>query len=124
MPSLPGARETALACLLALSLGACVPTTAATNQSATRAAEFASLVSRSTTCRAGYPQANTLEEFLAAERARGATAEQLASARSAYVGISEADTINQRVRPQPCTADERAQLKAKMAKVRAGDFDF
>lgn len=123
MPSLPGARIPALACLLALPLGACVPT-AATNPSVMRAAEFASLVSRSTTCRAGYPQANTLDQFLAAERGRGATAEQLASARTTYVSVSEADTINQGVKPQPCTADERAQLKAKMAKVSAGDFDF
>lgn len=123
MPSLPGARKAALACLLALPLGACV-STASTNPSATRAAEFASLVSRSTTCRAASPNANTLEQFLAAERARGATAEQLASARSTYVSVSEADTINQGVKPQPCSADERAELKAKMAKVHAGDFEF
>lgn len=123
MPSLLGARTAALACLFALPLGACV-STASTNPSATRAAEFASLVSRSTTCRAGYPSANTLEQFLAAEHARGATAGQLASARSTYVSVSEADTINQGVRPEPCTADERATLKAKMAKVHAGDFDL
>jgi len=123
MPCLPrGARSAALACLLALPLGACVST--ASNPSAIRAAEFANLVSRSTACRAGYPRANTLEQFLAAERARGATPEQLASARSAYVGVSEADTINQGVKPQPCTADERAELKAKMARVRAGEFSF
>lgn len=122
MPSLPGARSAALACLLALPLGACVST--ASNPSATRAAEFASLVSRSTACRAGNPRASTLEQFLAAERARGATSEQLASARSTYITVSEADTINQGVKPQGCTAEEREALKAKMMRVRAGDFDF
>lgn len=122
MPSLPGARLAALACLLALPLSACVST--ASNTSATRAAEFASLVSRSTTCRAGYPTANTLEQFLAAERARGASPEQLASARSTYLTVSEADTINQGVKPQACTAEERTALKTKMARVRAGEFDF
>jgi hypothetical protein len=122
MPCLSGARTAALACLLALPLGACVST--ASNPSATRAAEFANLVSRSTACRAGNPRADTLEQFLAAERARGATAEQLASARSTYITVSEADTINQGVKPQACTADERVALKAKMTLVRAGEFDF
>lgn len=123
MPCLPGARPAALACLLALPLGACVSTTAS-NPSAIRAAEFANLVSRSTVCRAGNPRANTLEQFLAAERERGATAGQLSSARSTYITVSEADTINQGVKPQPCTADERAELKAKMVRVRAGEFSF
>ncbi|RDJ21515.1 hypothetical protein DWF00_22970 [Bosea caraganae] len=121
MPCLFGARTAALACLLALPLGACV---SSSNPSAGRAAEFANLVSRSTACRAGNPRANTLEQFLATERTRGATAEQLASARSTYITVSEADTINQGVKPQACTADERVELKARMAKVRAGNFDF
>lgn len=122
MPSLSGARPAALACLLALPLGACVST--ASNPSAIRAAEFASLVSRSIVCRAGNPRANTFEGFLAAERARGATPEQLAGARSTYLTVSEADTINQGIKPQACTSEEREAVKARMAKVSAGSFDF
>jgi hypothetical protein len=122
MPCLSGVRTAALACLLALPLGACVSTSS--NSSASRAAEFANLVSRSIVCRAGNPRANTFEGFLAAEKARGATPEQLAGARSTYVTVSEADTINQDVKPQACTPDERETVKARMSKVRAGDFEF
>lgn len=120
MPGLSVLRTLALACVAAIPLGACV--SAAANPSAERASELATLVSRSVACRAGAPRATTLERFIAAERARGATAEQLASARATYVTISEAETINQSVRPQPCDPDERAAIKAKMAPIRAGDF--
>lgn len=120
MRSLSFARPFALACLVALPLGACVSGYA--NQSAGRASELATLVSRSVACRAGAPCANKLERFIASEQARGATPEQLASARSTYVTVSEAETINQSVRPQACTAEERAAVKEKMARVRAGDF--
>lgn len=120
MSSLSVARPFALACLVALPLGACVSGPA--NPSAGRASELATLVSRSVACRTGMPRANTLERFIAAEKVRGATPEQLASARSTYVTVSEAETINQGVRPQACTAEERAAVKEKMARVRAGDF--
>lgn len=111
----------AAACLIALPLGACVSQHA--NPSSGRAAELASLVSRSVACRAGAPRANTLDRFLAAEKARGATDEQLASARSTYITVSEAETINQDIRPQACSADERAGVREKMSRVRAGQFD-
>ncbi len=122
MPGLSGARLAALACLLALPMSACV--SSASNTSAARAAEFANLVSRSTACRASYARANTLEQFLAAEKARGASDEQLAGARATYLTVSEADMINQSVKPRACSAEERAALQAKMARVRAGDFSF
>ncbi len=115
------ARPLALACLVALPLGACVSGPA--NPSASRASELASLVSRSVACRAGAPRANTLERFIAAEKARGATPEQLASARSTYVTVSEAETINQGIKPQACAPEERAAVKERMTRVRAGDFD-
>jgi hypothetical protein len=111
----------AAACLIALPLGACVSQHA--NPSAGRAAELASLVSRSVACRAGAPRANTLDRFLAAEKARGATAEQIASARSTYITVSEAETINQDIRPQACDAEERANVREKMSTIRAGKFD-
>lgn len=115
------ARPLALACLVALPLGACVSGPA--NPTASRASELASLVSRSVACRAGAPRANTLERFIAAEKARGATPEQLASARSTYVTVSEAETINQGIKPQACAPEERAAIKERMTRVRAGDFD-
>jgi hypothetical protein len=80
-------------------------------------------VSRATACKAGSPQRTTLDRFLAAEKARGADDQQIAAARSAYVGVSEAEMVNQGVRPQPCTAEERAELKARMGRIRAGEFD-
>lgn len=120
MPAPTGARLPALACLLALPLTACV--TAAPHTSPGRAAELANLVSRSIACRAGAPRSSTLDRFLDAERARGATPEQIAGARSTYVTVSEAATINQGVRPESCPAEERGSLKPRMARVRAGDF--
>lgn len=120
LPIVAPARALALACLLALPLAACNTTG---NPSAGRASALADLVSRSVACRAGAPRANTLERFIAAERERGATDEQLAGARSTYVTVSEAQTINQGVRPQACTVEERAELREKMARVRAGTFD-
>lgn len=114
------ARPLALVCLVALPLGACVSGPA--NPSASRASELASLVSRSVACRAGAPRASTLQRFIASEEARGATPEQLASARSTYVTVSEAETINQGIRPQACPPEERAAVREKMTRVRAGDF--
>lgn len=114
------ARLAALA-LLASALSACVSTSS--NPSATRASALAGIVSRASACNAGYARRNTLDLFLKSERERGASAEQLASARSAYVAISEAQTINQSVRPEPCTAQERATLRGQMNTVRAGRFE-
>jgi hypothetical protein len=113
-------RALALACLLALPLGACV---GASNPSAQRATELASLVSRSIACKAGAPKRDTLTLFLKAEEERGATAEQIASARSTYITVSEAQTINQGIRPERCSADERSAVGEKMSAVRAGRFD-
>ena len=114
------ARALALVCLAALPLSACV--TGPANPSASRASELASLVSRSVACRAGAPSRSTLDGFIAAEKARGATPEQLASARSTYVTVSEAETINQGVKPRACDAEERAEVREKMTRIRAGDF--
>jgi hypothetical protein len=111
----------ALACLVALPLGACVAQHA--NPSAGRASELASLVSRSVACRAGNPRASTLERFIAAERARGATPAELAGARSTYVTVSEAETINGDIQPKACEPEERAAVREKMARIRAGQFD-
>ena len=113
-------RALALVCLAALPLSACVSGPA--NPSAARASELASLVSRSVACRAGAPSRSTLDGFIAAEKARGATPEQLASARSTYVTVSEAETINQSVKPRACDAGERAEVREKMTRIRAGDF--
>ncbi|UZF94312.1 hypothetical protein [Bosea sp. NBC_00550] len=121
MASLPTGRALPLACLLALSLGACVAGHADT--SAGRASALATTVSRASACRAGTPQRATLDRFLSAEKARGASDEQLAAARSAYISVSEAETINQGIRPEPCTAEERAELKERMGRIRAGNFD-
>ncbi len=115
------ARPLALACLVALPLGACVSPHA--NPSAGRASELASLVSRSVACRAGYPRASTLERFIASEQARGATPDQLAGARSTYVTVSEAETVNQDIQPKACAPEERAAVREKMARIRAGQFD-
>ena len=120
MPRLHAARLLAPALILSPLLSACVAGPA--NPSAARSAELANLVSRSVACRAGNPRGNTLERFLASEAAQGATPEQIASARSTYLTVSEAKAVNQGVRPEPCTAEERAELKARMAPVRAGDF--
>ncbi|KRE13906.1 hypothetical protein ASE63_18035 [Bosea sp. Root381] len=120
MPGLPVLRALALVSAVAVPLGACVSGPA--NPSAGRASELANLVSRSVACRAGAPRASTLERFIASERARGATPEQLASARATYVTISEAETINHGIKPQACDPEERATIKAKMVPIRAGDF--
>lgn len=120
MACLPAGRALSLACLLVSPLGACV---AGHDTSVGRASALATTVSRASTCKAGTPQRTTLDRFLAAEKARGASDEQIGAARSAYVGVSEAETINQGVRPQPCTAEERAQLKERMDRIRAGNFD-
>jgi hypothetical protein len=113
-------RVLPLACLLAPLFGACV---ASGDSSAGRAGALATTVSRASACKAGSPQRTTLDRFLAAEKARGADAQQIAAARAAYVGVSEAETINQAVKPRPCTAQERAELKQRMSRIRAGDFD-
>ena len=120
MTALSVARPFALACLVALPLGACVSGPA--NPSAGRASELASLVSRSVACRAGSPRASTLERFIASEKARGATPEQLASARSTYVTVSEGEMVNQGIAPEACAPEERAAVREKMTRVRAGDF--
>ncbi|WID96599.1 hypothetical protein QO058_28470 [Bosea vestrisii] len=121
MAYLPAGRALMLACFVALPLGACVASHA--DSTAGRASALATTVSRAIACRAGSPQRTTLDRFIAAEKARGANDEQLAAARSAYVTVSEAEMINQDVRPQPCTAEERATLRGKMNDVRAGRFE-
>ncbi|RYE35061.1 MAG: hypothetical protein EOP23_02580 [Hyphomicrobiales bacterium] len=120
MASLSIARALSLVCLMAPLLGACV----AHGESSTgRASLLATTVSRAITCRAGSPQRTTLDRFLAAEKARGADDQQIAAARAAYVGVSEAEIVNQGVRPQACTAQERAELRERMSRIRAGNFD-
>lgn len=120
MPPAFAARLAALA-ILAPALSACVSTPS--NPSSARASVLAGIVSRAGACHAGYPRASTLERFLESERERGATPEQVASARSTYITVSEAQTINQDVRPEPCTAEERATLRGQMNTVRAGRFE-
>lgn len=120
MPPAFAARLAALA-FLAPALSACVSTPS--NPSSARASVLAGIVSRAGACHAGYPRASTLERFLESERERGATPEQVASARSTYITVSEAQTINQGVRPEPCTAEERATLRGQMNTVRAGRFE-
>lgn len=121
MPSLPAVRLMAPALALLPVLSACVSTPS--NPSAARATVLAGIVSRASACNAGYARRETLDRFLQAERARGATPEQIAGARSTYVTISEAQTINQGVRPEPCTAEERATLRGQMNTVRANRFE-
>jgi hypothetical protein len=121
MAFLPAGRALLLACFVALPLGACVAGHADT--AAGRASLLATTVSRAVACKAGSPQRTTLDRFIAAEKARGTSDDQLAAARSAYVSVSEAETINQDVRPQPCTVEERATLRGKMKDVRAGRFE-
>lgn len=112
------------ACLLALAaalpLAGCV---ASGNPSAARASLLANTVSRAVACRAGTPRADTLTRFLAAERARGASPEQVRGAREAYVAVSEADAVNHSVRPQACRPQEVRELRAAMSRIRAGRFD-
>ncbi len=120
MASLRIGRALPLACVLALSLGACV---GAGESSSGRASTLATTVSRAIACKAGSPQRATLDRFLAAEKARGADEQQIAAARAAYVGVSEAEMVNQGVRPQACTAGERAELRERMGRIRAGNFD-
>lgn len=121
MPSLPAGRALVLACFVMLPIAARAAHHA--DSSAGRASELATTISRASVCRAGTPQRATLDRFLAAEKARGASDEQIAAARAAYIGVSEAEMVNQDVRPQPCTAEERAELKERMARIRAGNFD-
>jgi hypothetical protein len=120
MASLSIGRALSLACLLMPLLGACV---AHGESSSGRASALATTVSRAIACKAGSPQRSTLDRFLAAEKARGADDQQIAAARSAYIGVSEAEAINQGVRPQACTAEKRAELKQRMGRIRAGDFE-
>jgi hypothetical protein len=118
MPPRPIGRLLPLALLTPL-LGACV----SGDSSAGRASALATTVSRASACKAGAPQRTTLDRFLAAETARGADAQQIAAARAAYIGVSEAEMVNQGVKPRACTADERAELKQRMGRIRAGDFE-
>jgi hypothetical protein len=115
------ARPLAAACLLALPLSACV--SGPSNPSASRASELANVVSRASACRAGSPRRDTLDRFLAAETQAGATPEHIASARSTYITVSEAQTINQGIRPEACDREERAALRERMTGIRAGRFD-
>lgn len=121
MNALAAVRLLAPALALLPVLSACVSTSS--NPSATRASVLAGIVSRASACNAGSPRASTLERFLQSERERGATPEQIAGARSAYIAVSEAQTINQGVRPEPCTAEERATLRGQMNTVRANRFE-
>ncbi|QEL26303.1 hypothetical protein FQV39_29635 [Bosea sp. F3-2] len=121
MPSLLTGRLLPAACLLALSAGASLA--GHPDSSAGRASELAVTVSRAIACRAGSPQRTTLDRFLDAEKTRGASDDELAAARSAYITVSEAETVNQSVQPQGCTAEERTELKLRMARIRAGDFE-
>ncbi|WP_186417443.1 hypothetical protein [Bosea sp. CS1GBMeth4] len=121
--TLPVAARRAVLALLAPALSACVANTPQSTSSVAHASLLAGIVSRAAVCKAGYARTGTLDSFLQAERERGATQEQLAAARSAYVSISEAETINQGVRPEPCTAEERTKLRGQMSSVRAGRFD-
>lgn len=114
-------RPLAAACLLGLPLAACVSGPA--NPSAARASELANTVSRALACRAGSPRRDTLDRFLATEAQRGASPEHIAIARSTYITVSEAQTINQGIRPEACGREERAALRERMNGIRAGRFD-
>ncbi|MBX9907781.1 MAG: hypothetical protein K2Z25_03625 [Beijerinckiaceae bacterium] len=114
-------RPLAVACLLGLPLAACV--SGPSNPSASRASELANTVSRALACRAGSPRRDTLDRFLASESQRGATPEHIASARSTYITVSEAQTINQGIRPEACDREERAALRERMNGIRAGRFE-
>lgn len=103
-----------------LALGGCVA--ASGDSTSGRAAALAGTISRASICGAGSPRASTLERFLAAERAAGAGEDQIAAARSAYVSVSEAQMVNLTVRPEPCTREERADLRQRMQRIRSGDF--
>lgn len=113
-------KAAAAAMLCSGMLSACV---GPANPSAARAAEFANIVSRASTCRAATPTRALLDQFLKAERARGADEAQIASARATYISVSEARTVNEAVKPEPCAADERASLKTRMADFKSGKFD-
>ncbi len=114
-------RPLAVACLLGLPLAACVSGPA--NPSAARAAELATVISRAGACDAGAPGRRTLDQFLASEQARGVDPAQIAGARSTYLTVSEAATLNAIAQPKACTPQERAELRARMARIRAGAFD-
>ena len=75
MTPLATRRLLAPALLLLPVLSACVATPA--NPSAARASVLAGIVSRASACNAGYARRDTLDRFLQAERARGATPEQI-----------------------------------------------
>ncbi|MGL5362165.1 MAG: hypothetical protein ACRDBH_04750 [Bosea sp. (in: a-proteobacteria)] len=109
------------ALVLALSpLGACM---GPANPTAARAAELANVVSRASSCRAATPKAGLLDSFFKTERAKGATDAQIASARSTYITVSEGATVNQRIKPVPCTPDERVTLKGRMTAFGKGTFE-
>lgn len=107
----------ALACAL---LSGCV---GPANPSAARAAEFANVVSRASACRAATPTRTMLDQFLKAEQAKGVDDAQIASARATYISVSEASSVNAAIKPEPCSKDERASLKERMAAFKAGKFD-
>lgn len=121
--TMPAAARRAALAFLAPALSACVASAPPPSSSVAHASLLAGIVSRAAVCRAGYARAGTLDSFLQAERERGATQEQIVAARSAYLSVSEAETINQGVRPQPCTAEERTMLRGQMSSVRAGRFE-
>ncbi len=108
------------AALSCATLSACV---GPANPSASRAAEFANVVSRAAACRAATPTRMMLDDFLQAEKAKGADEAQIASARATYISVSEASTINAGLRPERCDRQERAALKERMADFKAGRFD-
>lgn len=121
--TMPAAARRAALAVLAPALSACVASAPSSTSSVAHASLLAGIVSRAAVCKAGYARAGTLDSFLQAERERGATQEQLSAARSAYVAVSEAETINQGVRPEPCTTEERQKLRGQMSSVRAGRFE-
>lgn len=101
-------------------LGACV---GPANPSASRAAELANVVSRASSCRAATPKAGLLDAFLKTEREKGVSDAQISSARSTYITVSEGATVNQRIKPVPCTPEERVTLKGRMTAFGKGTFE-
>lgn len=118
--ALKTAAPAAAAMLACAVLSGCV---GPANPSAARAAEFANVVSRASACRAATPSRTSLDLFLEAEKAKGADDAQIASARATYISVSEASSINAAIKPEPCTKEERATLKERMAGFKAGRFD-
>lgn len=107
----------ALSCAL---LSGCV---GPANPSAARAAEFANVVSRASSCRAATPTRTMLDQFLKGEKAKGADEDQIKSARATYISVSEASSINAALKPEPCSKDERSRLKERMTAFKTGNFD-